>query len=163
MILRYFEPEDFEDVLEIEMENFSEHNPFIYINFYEMNRDGFIVATNGNKIAGYVVGYQIYENEGRIFTLAVKKRHWGKGIGSELLNAILGIFHKNGLKYASLEVRKSNVRAQKLYSRMDFVPCWVEKGYYSDGEDGVIMKSYLQPSCNMNSKTHPRDYKINNK
>lgn len=151
MILRYFEPEDFEEVLEIEMETFSEHNPFIYINFYEMNMDGFLVAVNGNRVAGYVVGYQIYENEGRIFTLAVKKGYRDQGVGSKLLKAILDMFNREGLKYASLEVRKNNVRAQKLYSSMNFVPCWIEKGYYSDGEDGVIMKTYLQPSCDMYS------------
>lgn len=150
MILRYFEPEDFEDILEIEMETFSEHNPFIYINFYEMNKDGFIVATNGNKISGYIVGYQVYENEGRIFTLAVKKGYRSQGIGSELLNTILNLFHKKGIKYVSLEVRRSNFRAQKLYSSMNFVPCWIEKGYYSDGEDGIIMKTYLNPSFDMN-------------
>ncbi|ADI72966.1 ribosomal-protein-alanine acetyltransferase [Methanohalobium evestigatum Z-7303] len=163
MNLRYFEPEDFEDILEIEMETFSEHNPFVYINFYEINSDGFIVATVGDKVAGYVVGYQIYENEGRIFTLAVKKGYRDKGIGSELLRAILNLFCRTGLKYARLEVRRSNVRAQKLYNSMGFVQCWVEKKYYSDGEDGIIMKAYLQPPYDMNSYTNLLDNKINNK
>ena len=26
---------------------------------------------------------------------------------------------------------------------MGFVPCWIEKGYYLDGEDGIIMKMKL--------------------
>ena len=45
MIIRKFEPYDFEGVLNIEMEAFTEHNPFVYMNFYEMNDEGFFVAT----------------------------------------------------------------------------------------------------------------------
>jgi ribosomal-protein-alanine N-acetyltransferase len=26
---------------------------------------------------------------------------------------------------------------------MGFIPCWIEKEYYSDGEDGIIMKMKL--------------------
>lgn len=145
MIIRSFEPDDFEGVLEIESQAFSEHNPFIYMNFYEMNRNGFLIAIENEIVAGFVVGYRCSENEGRIFSLAVREGYRGCNIGSCLLNSILETFYQEGLQYASLEVRASNEGAQRLYRRMDFVPCWIEQGYYCDGEDGIIMKTRLSP------------------
>ncbi|TGC07225.1 ribosomal protein S18-alanine N-acetyltransferase [Methanolobus halotolerans] len=145
MIVRYFEPHDFEEVMQIESEAFEEHNPFIYMNFYEMNNDCFLVADYNGNITAFVAGYQMSENEGRIFSLAVKEDYRGIGIGTKLLEAITDIFKKKALRYASLEVRLSNNRAQGLYRKMDFIPCWIEHGYYSDGEDGIIMKKIISP------------------
>jgi len=145
MIIRCFVPNDFEDILSIELEAFSERNPFLYINFYELNRNGFLVVEEGGVVVGYVVGYQLTEKEGRIFSLAVKDGYRNRGLGTQLLHAILAVFYDNSFHYASLEVRTSNTRAQKLYHRMGFVPCWTEPGYYNDGEDGTIMKMHLSP------------------
>jgi ribosomal-protein-alanine N-acetyltransferase len=40
----------------------------------------------------------------------------------------------------TLEVRKSNLAAQKLYESMGFLTTGVRKGYYSDdGEDALAM------------------------
>ncbi len=145
VIIRYFEPSDFTEILEIESEAFSEHNPLLYMNFYEMNNDGFLVAEYNEYVIGFVVGYEIPSNEGRIFSLAVKEGFRSMGIGAKLIKAINRIFITRFLQYASLEVRLTNKRAQSLYKRMGFVPCWVQHGYYSDGEDGVVMKKRLTP------------------
>ncbi|WP_340819880.1 N-acetyltransferase [Methanolobus sp. WCC4] len=145
LLIRKFEPSDFEEVLEIESEAFSEHNPFLYMNFYEMNSEGFLVAEYENYIVGFVVGYALSSNEGRIFSLAVRNGYRSLGIGARLMSSILAVFMTKFLQFASLEVRITNVRAQNFYRRMDFLPCWIEHGYYSDGEDGLIMKKRLTP------------------
>jgi ribosomal-protein-alanine N-acetyltransferase len=145
MIVRNFEPNDFSEVLEIEAEAFAEHNPFIYMNFYEMNSECFLVAEDREHITGFVVGYQISGEEGRIFSLAVRERYRGYGIGTHLLDAITEIFREKMLAFASLEVRLGNHEAQRLYQKIGFIPCWVQHGYYSDGEDGIVMKKRLTP------------------
>jgi [ribosomal protein S18]-alanine N-acetyltransferase len=39
-----------------------------------------------------------------------------------------------------LEVRRSNIQAQKLYESLGFVATGIRKGYYSDdGEDALAM------------------------
>lgn len=143
--IRNFDPSDFEEVLEIEEEAFSEHNPFLYMNFYEMNSEGFFVAEYNGFIVGFTVGYQLSPDEGRIFSLAVREGFRSMGIGARLMDAILSVFMGKFLQYASLEVRITNIRAQEFYKRMDFIPCWIQHGYYSDGEDGIIMKRRLTP------------------
>lgn len=147
MNIRRFVPNDFEQILSIEQEAFSDHNPLVYINFYEININGFLVAVEDNIVVGFVVGYQLNENEGRIFSLAVKDGYKRHGIGTHLIHSILKTFHENSLQSASLEVRVSNIRAQKLYQRVGFVSCWIEKQYYFDGEDGIIMKMRTSPQC----------------
>ncbi|WP_440953065.1 ribosomal protein S18-alanine N-acetyltransferase [Methanococcoides sp. FTZ1] len=145
MIIRKFEPYDFEGVLNIEMEAFTEHNPFVYMNFYEMSNEGFFVASVNDLIVGFVMGYQSAFNEGRIFSLAVKREYQGIGIGSQLMATIINVFLQQGLRSAILEVRASNHIARKLYRDLGFIECWVEQGYYSDGENGIIMKKQLSP------------------
>lgn len=145
MIVRNFMPQDFEQVLAIEMEAFTEHNPFVYMNFYEINDEGFLVATTGNTIIGFVMGYRSETNEGRIFSLAVKKEWQNIGVGKKLLNSILDLFKDQGIRSATLEVRSSNDKAIQMYRKMDFIACWIEHDYYSDGESGIIMKKQLSP------------------
>ena len=153
MNIRRFVPDDFEEILSIEQEAFSDHNPLVYINFYEMNIAGFLVAVKDDMVVGFVVGYQLNENEGRIFSLAVKNGYKNHGIGTRLIHSILKVFYENSLQSVSLEVRVSNIRAQKLYKKIGFVSCWIEKKYYFDGEDGIIMKMRTSPqylSLNLN-------------
>jgi ribosomal-protein-alanine N-acetyltransferase len=46
----------------------------------------------------------------------------------------------------TLEVRVSNIAAQKLYDSVGFMSRGLRKGYYSDdGEDAVIMVLELAP------------------
>lgn len=157
-MIRRFAPEDFQEIVEIETEAFAEHDSLVYINFYEMVGDGFLVAEQDGKVVGYIVGYRSAENEGHIFSIGVKEGYRGKGIGTELIQALCDMFVVNGLKYARLEVRQSNKRAQKLYRSLGFVPCWTEKKYYSDGEDGMVMKMHLHPYRLLISKQKRQKY-----
>lgn len=144
-MIRRFAPEDFQEVVEIESEAFSEHNSLLYMSFYETVGDGFLVAELDGKVVGYVVGYRSAENEGHIFSVGVREKYRRRGIGTSLIHAICDIFVANGLRYARLEVRNSNKEAQNLYRSIGFVPCWTEKKYYLDGEDGLVMKMHLHP------------------
>ncbi|WP_129598042.1 ribosomal protein S18-alanine N-acetyltransferase [Methanohalophilus profundi] len=145
MLFRKFEGRDFAEVLQIEMEAFEDHDPYTYMDFYEMNPEGFLVAESGKTITGFVMGYRSSEQEGRIFSLAVKKEFRRRGIGQALLQVIQRHFRNRNVKYMRLEVRASNKKARSLYSRMGFVDCWYEPGYYIDGGCGIIMKKYLYP------------------
>ncbi len=52
IMIRRFAPEDFQEIVEIEEEAFSEHNSLVYMNFYEMVGDGFLVAEQEGKVVG---------------------------------------------------------------------------------------------------------------
>ena len=39
----------------------------------------------------------------------------------------------------TLEVRVSNIKAQKLYSKFDFINFTTKPNYYENGEDALVM------------------------
>lgn len=141
--IRAFQPEDFNDIIEIERQVFSEHDPYIYMELYESVPDGFFVAIMDGEIVGYVVGFISIPIKGRIFTLCVKEGCRGMGIGTKLVEKICETLRKKGSNEATLEVRISNISAQHFYFKRGFMPTWVERGYYSDGEDALVMRKEL--------------------
>ena len=55
--------------------------------------------------------------------------------------------HQFALELATgvqLEVRVSNTRAQRFYSRLGYKPVFEIDGYYSDGEDALVMMKWFR-------------------
>ncbi len=142
-MIRRFRPEDEDCVCSLESGIFREHNPYEYVEFYQMFEDGFFVEDIGGMIAGFVVGYPLSDVEGHIFSLAVHEDFRRQGIGEALLDHICLYFMLKGLSKVSLEVRVSNQAAIRLYTKAGFSIAWKELKYYSDGEDGYVMTALL--------------------
>lgn len=115
------------------------------------SRQSFIDEITRNKLAIYlsaslnntIVGYAGMWNvcgEGHITNIAVHPEFRGNGIGSLLVEGLIEEAKKAGITQLTLEVRKSNLVAQKLYRKYGFVPCGLRKCYYADNkEDAIIM------------------------
>ena len=141
--VRRYVPDDKYSVLMLEAEAFDEHNPYEYIGFYEVFRDGFFVCVQNGDVVGFVVGYALSNSEGHIFSIAVSTAHRNQGIAELLLDHICTYFLFKGLQKASLEVRVSNAPAINLYKKLGFSAAWIESNYYADGEDGYVMMANL--------------------
>lgn len=75
-----------------------------------------------------------------VLTMAVATSHWGQGIGSALLTALLGEASGRGCAEVFLEVRADNPRAQQLYRRHGFTEVGLRRGYYQpSGVDAIVM------------------------
>jgi len=99
----------------------------------------YISAMLDGKIVGYAGMWKVID-EGHITNIAVHPEFRGNKIGSALLEELLAIAEKDDVDSLTLEVRRSNVVAQKLYSKYGFVVEGMRKGYYADnGEDALIM------------------------
>jgi len=84
------------------------------------NKDSYYIAfKQGNIILGFAGILKQYD-EGHIMTINVDKNYRHLGIGSILLEKLITIAKKNKLKEITLEVRASNVSAQKLYEKYSF-------------------------------------------
>ncbi|MDI6902698.1 MAG: ribosomal protein S18-alanine N-acetyltransferase [Methanocellales archaeon] len=143
LLIRKFMPRDFQQILSIEEESFREHDPFLYMKLYETSSDGFLVAEKDGIVMGFVVGMLISESEGRIFSIAVSKKHRRSGVATLLVKELLDAFRRNGVTSVRLEVRKSNLIAQKLYQKLGFEMVGVAPKYYSDGESALIMRKII--------------------
>ena len=84
--------------------------------------------------------------EADVHNLAVHSEFRRQGIGRLLLQQVVIEARRQFLTRVMLEVRQSNIAAQKLYQSMGFVTSGIRKGYYSDdGEDAVAMTLELNP------------------
>lgn len=82
-------------------------------------------------------------DEIHIGTIAVHPDYQRRGIGAALLAVGLREGIARGGKVAHLEVRKSNLPAQRLYARFGFQIVGERKRYYADNrEDALLMSVY---------------------
>lgn len=91
------------------------------------------------KVLGYA-GTWIIVDEAHLMNIAMTPRFQGQGLGELLLLYVLDSMRGLGAATCTLEVRPSNVRAQRLYKRLGFSVAGRRKRYYvEDGEDALIM------------------------
>jgi ribosomal-protein-alanine N-acetyltransferase len=90
-------------------------------------------------VVGMIVVWLILD-EAHIATLAVHPDYRGKGIGSALLVEALKSVVSQGASSALLEVRASNITAQRLYHHYGFEIVSRRPRYYKDNhEDALLM------------------------
>ena len=143
IIIRKFQPQDFPWVIDIERKVFDEHDPYLYMQFYEANPDGFLVAEINGIIVGYAAGFLASTEVGRIFSLGVHPAYQNRDIGSSLLKEMINIFREIGVFEIILEVRSSNIKARRFYEKHGFYQTGIAEKYYSDAENACLMKLEL--------------------
>ena len=139
--IRTMKAEDLEQVFELETKMFP--NPWSRESLmYEMleNRNAVALVVERCKgIIGYTLGWCV-NREAEIGTFAVDVRYRRSKIGSRLLTSLLEYFHLKGVDTVFLEVRRSNLAAQKLYLSRGFKVSGVRRAYYPDThEDALLM------------------------
>jgi len=147
-IVRRMTLEDLPEVMEIENASFKRPWPLSAYH-YELTRNdcGYYLVVRLKKKEGEgpllaYGGFWLVVDEAHICTLAVKPEWRGKGLGELILYSLLELALRLGAKIASLEVRVSNKVAQNLYRKYGFEEVGKRKGYYSDGEDALIMTAF---------------------
>lgn len=104
----------------------------------------FLSAVNDSgEIVGYV-GLMYVLDEGYISNVAVSPQCRRQGIGDMLIDALVARARAKKLAFVTLEVRESNLAAQKLYKKHDFAEVGKRRNYYSlPTEDAILMTRFL--------------------
>lgn len=141
LVIEEMKVKHLEQVLSIERASFPA--PWSYRAFlYEILHNDFacyVVIRRGDRVIGYA-GMWVVFDEAHMTNIAVHPDYRGRRIGFLLMLEMIHRAVSLGAKKMTLEVRKSNVVARRLYSRLGFVERGVRKRYYSDnGEDAIIM------------------------
>ena len=90
-------------------------------------------------VTGYIV-FWLVTDEMHILNLAVAPDVRRRGIARRLVLTGIKHAHEKGARRAFLEVRASNITAQKLYSSLGFMGTSLRRDYYdSPVEDAVVM------------------------
>lgn len=96
-------------------------------------------AGHEEKVLGYICLW-IIGDEMQIANVAVHPSWRRRGIGRGLLSYALKFGHSRRVRVVVLEVRFSNVGAQRLYRSLGFQAAGTRRGYYqSPPEDALVM------------------------
>jgi len=147
--IRKAESRDLPAIVDINRKSFVlPYTVSVFREFFREHRYAFLVAECDGRIAGYAMSRILRKLDlrglgvkriGHIMSLAVEPGFRRRGIGRDLLDRTMEALWGNGASELQLEVRVSNQLAIEMYSNAGFKQERVIPGYYSDGEDAVLM------------------------
>lgn len=140
-MIREMTDADLDRVVRLEQKIFS--SPWSLRNFrYELNDNPFAnlyVYEADGEIAGYC-DLQIKFENADLALIAVAPEYRRSGIAQEMLDFMIDLAVRAECEIISLEVRKSNEPAIRLYEKNGFIQANIRKNYYSDNhEDAYLM------------------------
>lgn len=135
-------PDDLDAVLAIEQASFN--NPTTR-EWYEgeLKRPEvcfiYVLRTGELPVAGFCA-FWLVADQAHINNLAVRPELRGRGLGTHLLESILSEARHLGATSLTLEVRRSNVPARRLYAKAGFHEAAVRQNYYTQPvEDALVL------------------------
>lgn len=91
----------------------------------------------------YILGFAsiwVMADEAHLTNIAVRNQLQRQGIGELLLISMIDLIAELKAEFITLEVRVSNVPAQRLYQKFGFNQVGIRPGYYTDNrEDALLM------------------------
>jgi ribosomal-protein-alanine N-acetyltransferase len=97
----------------------------------------------GARFRGVLVGFlvaHVITDEAHIVNFGVRASERGKNFGKTLLKEALTDLYWRGVRWVTLEVRRSNAVARGLYESLGFYEVGVRESYYFNNlEDAIVM------------------------
>lgn len=104
----------------------------------------YVLRTPEHPCAAFCAFWRIAD-QAHINNLAVRPELRGRGFGLQMLEAVIAEARRLGAESLALEVRRSNVAAQRLYKRAGFREDGIRKSYYTQPvEDALLLIKTLQ-------------------
>jgi ribosomal-protein-alanine N-acetyltransferase len=135
---------DLDEVLEIERQ--SHRSPWprqVFIE--ELERDwAYLTLVKERRPAGArtvaFCNFWLVRDEVHLLNVATHPDERRRGHAARLLAHVVEFAQRHGCRYVTLEVRRSNHGAIKLYRRFQFRPVGIRPRYYvEDNEDAIVM------------------------
>ncbi|GGD22806.1 alanine acetyltransferase [Pontibacillus chungwhensis BH030062] len=140
-IVRQMTEEDIDRVLQLEEACFA--TPWTRDAFEHELQDNPYAVYYVLEFEGVLVGYcglWVIIDEAHITNIAILPEYRGMKLGQALFEVVMEKARLVGAIQLSLEVRVSNIVAQRLYRKYGLVPGGIRKNYYTDNqEDAVVM------------------------
>lgn len=99
----------------------------------------YILRTAEEPVAGFCAFWRVAEQM-HINNLAIRPELRGLGLGTRLLDGVIDAAARMGVTSATLEVRRSNTAARRLYQSAGFREAGVRRNYYTKPvEDALVL------------------------
>lgn len=131
--------EQMKDTLYSDFDNFWSYN--VLKQELENKNTTYIVAKENDEVVGFA-GLSTCLDEATLNNIVVKKSHRNRGIGGELLEALIELCSELRIKTFTLEVDTENEPAIHLYEKFGFKNLGIRKKYYNNSHDAFIMTKY---------------------
>jgi ribosomal-protein-alanine acetyltransferase len=102
----------------------------------------FLIAEDEDRVVGYAIAQYLTGNDvADIQNIAVVESHRRRGVGAEMLDALVSWIVEEGASAIMLEVRDDNTVAQSLYASRGFEVIATRPRYYQpSGVDALVMR-----------------------
>jgi ribosomal-protein-alanine N-acetyltransferase len=145
--IRPMQPRDLARVVQIELDSYA--MPWTEGTFRGLlrRRDAdLLVAEANGRLVGYAASWSVLD-QCELGNVAVEEDWRNRGIGAQLVRAVVERAIERGVREVFLEVRPSNPAAQHLYQNLGFKLVGRRKNYYLEPpEDALVMRLELTNS-----------------
>lgn len=139
IVFRPMLAEDLEFVEALEAESFHDAwNKSMLENELANSLSSYIIMEVDGEKSGYA-GFWNIAGEAQVTRVAVSKACRGNGYGNSLSQALVEKAWQEGADAVTLEVRESNLVAQKAYKKCGFESSGIRPGYYEDTHEGAVI------------------------
>ena len=143
VVERVFESADLDAVAALEADTFT--NPWTRDMLERELRQSdvarvYVVRLPGQPVAAFCACWLVYD-ELHINTIAVAANLRRQGTATALMSFLLAEGAAHGARRTFLEVRRSNVPAQRLYESLGFKETGIRKNYYTQPEEDALVLS----------------------
>lgn len=137
-MIRKAEVKDIFYIVKLEKKVFSSSlgEQFILQELTENPFSHYFVYVKSLEVIGYI-GFRVYDNQAEMMNYLISPDYQNQGLGTELLTYSLAYLNTLDVKVITLEVRKSNKKAQYIYENFGFKVSHIRKKYY-ENEDGYV-------------------------
>ncbi|MFV0559518.1 MAG: ribosomal protein S18-alanine N-acetyltransferase [Enterococcus sp.] len=146
--LRELVPADIKELLSVERNIYQGELPWTKSAFLSELKSPilhlYLGITQNDRLLGYA-GCRIIGTDAHVTNIGILSEQQGKGLGTILIDELIHFAQLNECETMSLEVRVSNLDAQRLYRKHGFEAKTVKKAYYSENqEDALDMVKLLE-------------------
>lgn len=110
------------------------------------NADVWVYEAGGRVVADAVVLYRAGSSSARLYSIVVDPSARGRGVASELVEAVETGARQRGCRRLALEVRPDNTAAIRLYEKRGYYVRRTLAQFYEDGMDALRLEKSSPPT-----------------
>ena len=139
MQIKKISKNDLDQLVNISLEQFKNESwsNEQYSEAYNDNNYVFLGCFDNEKLLSFLVANESTDDV-NILMLATSENNKNNGYAKSLIEYLQSYVKKQS-KTLSLEVKKNNLPAINLYTKLEFKVVYVRKHYYKDGQNAIIM------------------------